>query len=300
VRIAFTPRVVERLRSRVDAIVNDLVTQVEPNGSMDVIKDVAEPLPLMVISELLGVPRADASQFVVWASDIASFQATGSAQLDNALRASRAVENIEQYFSRVCEERRAALGDDLISLMVSARDAEDQLTNDELINMCANFLLAGHETTRSLIGNGLLTLLTHPAQLDKLRANPQLITEAIEECLRFESPVQRGWRRVASDITVAGQDIKAGQLVFLMLGAANRDPQHFNEPDEFDVQREDNRHLAFGYGIHFCIGAPLARLEAPIALWTLINRFPKLRLNGDVRWNQNIHARGLQSLGVSW
>jgi cytochrome P450 len=254
----------------------------------------------MVICELLGIPRSDASQLVSWASDIASFQATGGARFDNAMRASRAVENIEHYFSRLCEERRNSLGEDLISLMLKARDSDDQLTDDELINMCANFLLAGHETTRSLIGNGLLTLLNHPVQLESLRSDPQLITSAVEECLRFESPVQRGWRRVVSDTTVRGQDIKAGQLVFMMLGAANRDPQHFETPDLFDIGRHDNRHLAFGYGIHFCIGAPLARLEGPIAISALIARFPKLRLDGDVRWNQNIHARGLQSLVVSW
>ena len=298
VRMAFTPRVIESLRERVHEIVNAMIDEHLAAGSMDVIADFAHVLPLTVICDLMGIPADDRGLFFEWGADFSGFQATGGARTDNARRAAAAVEKLEVYFNDLCNERRTHPGEDLISHMVEAQITGDRLTQDELINMSVNLLFAGHDTTRSLIGNALLILLCHPHDLETLRREPSAWKVAIEECLRYESPVQRGWRRMASDHEFHGRQLKEGQLVFMMLGAANRDPAQFPVADTFDIRRSENRHLAFGYGIHFCIGAPLARLEAPIALETLIHRAPALEMEEAPRWNDNIHLRGLDSLNV--
>ena len=264
VRMAFTPRVIEGLRGRIHEVVNSMLDELLPAGHMDVIKDFAHVLPLTVICELMGIPPEDRGVFFEWGADLSGFQATGGARLENARRAALAVEKLEDYFNRLCNERRAHPREDLISYMVRAQVAGDRLSQDELINMSVNLLFAGHDTTRSLIGNALVTLLRHPTDTNELRRDDSAWPTAIEECLRYESPVQRGWRRMASNHDFHGNPLKKGQLVFMMLGAANRDPAQFPDSDRFDVNRRDNRHVAFGYGIHFCIGAPLARLARAI------------------------------------
>jgi cytochrome P450 len=298
VRQAFTPRVVEGLRPQVTTIVDRLLDAVDP-GRFDVVAQVGFRLPITVICALMGLPPEDADLFAAWGDDVASFQATGRAVDENARRAAAAIVAVEEYFRGVVRLRTGHEGEDLISRLTEARDQGDRLTQDELINMCVNFLFAGHQTTEHLIGNGVHTLLCHPQELQAVRSEPALMSSAIEECLRFESPIQRGWRRATRDVQMRGQMIREGDLVFMMFGSANRDPAVFEAPDEFRVRREPNRHLAFGYGIHFCIGAPLARIEAPIAIARLLGRFPRLHVAEPPSWQPNIHLRGLRALWLS-
>jgi cytochrome P450 len=298
VRLAFTPRVVEGLRGRVEALVTELLDSVHSN-QFDLVDALAFPLPLMVISALLGVPATDRDRILVWSHDINDLQATGAAATERARRASRSMMEIEGYFRELCAERRAEPRDDLISTMLAAQQDNDRLTEAEMINMCVTFLIAGHETTKLLFGSAVQTLFSHPDQLQALRNDPGLYGLAIEEVMRFESPIQRGWRLMADDAVIHGHQIQAGQLVFMMFGAANRDPSRFDDPERFDISRSSNRHLAFGYGVHFCIGAPLARLEAPIALKLLFERFPKLRLLDGGELTPSIHMRGPRTLPVS-
>lgn len=299
VRDAFTPRVIDGMRPRVREIIDGFLDEIDPTEPFDLIERLAFRLPITVISELMGLPRADSERFALWADDVASFQATGHADADNARRAARAIEAVEDYFREVCDARRRTPADDLISRLVMAREEGDRLTQEELLNMCVNLLFAGHQTTEHLIANGLHALLRHPDQLRLLYEQPDLLPSAVEECLRYESPIQRAWRRVDVDTTVRGRTLRAGDLVFAMLGSANRDPDVFDDPDRFDITRSPNRHLAFGYGIHFCIGAPLARLEAPLALGALLERWPGLRLAGESTRERNIHLRGFTELRVA-
>lgn len=297
VRQAFTPRVVEALRPRVVSLVDEYLDSVDPSG-FDLIREFALRLPITVISDLMGLPRTDADRFVVLANEVGSLQATGRAVVENAHRAATAIREIEEHFDQVCRERRRQPGEDLISRMLEAREEGDRMTQDELINMCVNFLFAGHQTTEHLIGNAALLLLDRPSVRTGLDLDPGVWDTAIEECLRYESPIQRGWRRVSRDTEVRGRVVREGQLVYLMLGAANRDPDVFPSPDAFDVRRHPNRHMAFGYGIHFCVGAPLARIEAPIALRRLFARFPDLRLAERPTWQSSIHLRGRDRIEV--
>lgn len=293
IRLAFTPRMVEALRPRVEMLVDDYLDAVDPSG-FDLIQDLSFRLPITVILDLMGLPVSDAGRIAELATAVASLQSTGKASAENATRAAAAITEIEDYFAGVCDERRRAPGDDLISKMLAARDQEDRLTQDELINMCVNILFAGHQTTEHLIGNAARLFLDHPVERRRVNADPTLWTSAVEECLRFESPIQRGWRRVATDTELAGRSLRKDDLVYLMLGAANRDPSVFADPDTFDVGREPNRHLAFGYGIHFCIGAPLARIEAPIALRKLFAKFPEVRIKEPPSYHKSVHLRGLE------
>jgi cytochrome P450 len=297
VRLAFTPRVVEGLRGRVEKLVRELLDSVHAD-QFDLVAVLAFPLPLMVISALLGVPAADRDRILVWSHEINGLQATGSAASERARLASRSMVEIEEYFRELCAERRAEPRDDLISTMLAAQQDSDRLTEAEMINMCVTFLIAGHETTKLLLGSAVQTLFTHPDQLEALMHDPGLYPPAIEEVMRYESPIQRGWRLMADDAVIDGHQIHAGQLVFMMFGAANRDPTRFDDPDRFDISRASNRHLAFGFGVHFCIGAPLARLEAPIALKLLFERFPKLRLLDGAEITPSIHMRGPRALPV--
>jgi cytochrome P450 len=300
VRQAFTPRDVDKIRPCVQAIVDDLLDAVEATRHMDLVADLAYPLPIIVVSEVLGVPTSDRHQILKWDADMLGLQATGGAQTENARRAARSIVEIEEYFRQIVWQRRDRPQDDLISHMIAAQEAGDVLSNDEMINICVNFLLAGHETTRSLITNGVLTLLRQPDQFRDMRSDRSLLAAAVEEILRYESPIQRAWRRITEDTKFGGETFQAGQLVLIMLGAANRDPAHFSEPERFDIRRQDNRHLAFGYGIHFCIGAPLARVEGTIAIEALLQRFPNLHLAGPFEWFPSIHVRGPVTLPLAF
>jgi cytochrome P450 len=300
---AFTPRVVEVLRPHIQQIVDGLLDRAEDKGSMDLIEDFAYPLPVVVICEMLGVPVEDQERFKGWGLDIAR-------GLDGLLlgpespviqRSSEARTALAGYFRELIAERRAAPRADMLSGLIAAEEAGDKLTENELLATCILLLVAGHETTVNLIGNGSLALLRNPDQLHRLRENPGLIGTAVEELLRFDGPVQRTARIPSEDVTIGGQTIPKGDMVMPFIGAADRDPKHFPDPDRLDIGRTDNRHIAFGWGIHFCLGAPLARVEGQIAINTLVRRLPKLALTTDKpEFRQSLTLRGLSTLPVTF
>ena len=296
---AFTPRTVEASRERITAIIEGLVAGFLERGRADLQGEFAYPLPAIVISELMGVPEGDRELLIELSDGVVGIQRSGRAAVDEHLvRSAESIVRIEDYFRDLCQERRGRPGDDLVSALVDAEEAGDRLSEPELISMCTTLMIAGHETTRNLIANGMLTLLRRPDDLARLRSDEELLATAIEEMLRFESPIQRGWRRVAADVELHGERLREGQLVYLMLGAANRDPRVFDDPDRFDMSRQPNRHCAFGHGIHFCVGAPLSRLEARIAFPVLL-ALPHLELASDeVRWTPSVTHRGLEELEV--
>ena len=301
IRSVFSPRAIERARPLIVAAVDYLIDRVPKHGEMDIATDFAARLPATVLSQLIGIPASDEEAFLESGEDLMGLQAHGGwTTPEAALRANRGADRLERYLRQLATERRVAPGDDLISELASAHLANDRLTEDELVQTGFTLLTAGHHTTRNLITNSLITLFRHPRELGILRSDPSLWPSAVEECLRFESPVQRAWRRVAIDTTYGAHRLRTGQLMFMMIGAANRDPAHFSDPDSFDVRRHPNRHLAFGHGIHFCIGAPLARLEAHVALPRLLERLPTLKIDLQPNWHPNIHMRMPQSLLASW
>ncbi|GAT65680.1 cytochrome P450 [Planomonospora sphaerica] len=296
---AFTARRTASLAPRIQEITDRLVDTMEAAGEADLLDDFAFPLPITVICELLGVPSADRADFREWSASLITpaFTEEAARQRDAVNAAVRA------YFAGLIDERRRAPRDDMISALVTARDEEGLLSEQELLATLTLLLIAGHETTVNLIGNGMLALLTHPAQLGLLRERPELLPGAIEEFLRYEGPVERATFRFATeDMEIAGVPVPKGGVVHVSLGAAGRDPAAFDDPDTLDVTRTGNHHLAFGHGIHFCLGAPLARLEARIAFETLLSRLPGIRLAcpaEDVAWRLNGSLiRGLQALPV--
>jgi cytochrome P450 len=295
----FTPRLIESQRARVQLLVNDLLDAVAENGGMDVIADFAFLLPVAVIGDMLGIPVGDRAQFKQWADDINAFVGTGSAVSQSGGQAQKSLLELREYFRGLIELRRSYPREDLITALASAED-QGRLCNDgELLSVCVTLLLAGYETTMSFIGNATLALLNHPLQLEKLIQEPYLFPNAVEELLRFEGPIHRQWRVAAADVELDGKQIAKGQLVGAMLGAANRDPEQFPDPDRLDINRQNVRHVAFGFGIHFCLGAPLARLEGEIALRTLLSRFPRMRLAiRELSWRQEITIHGLKSLPI--
>lgn len=297
---AFTPRRIQSLEPHIEQMSLELLTRIRERSTADFIADYARPLPIMVIAELLGVPFEDHDRFSAWSDQIM----TGSDSVlggEEAARASQeAMASLVAYFTSLIERRRRQPRDDLISALIAARDAEDRLSEDELLGMCVLLLIAGHETTVNLIGNGLLTLLRHPDQLALLRRHSEYLTLAIEEMLRFESPVQRSTPRFAAEsFEIEGQRIEAGQQISLMFGAANRDPAYFPDPDRFDVTRHPNPHVGFGSGIHYCLGAPLARIEARVAFSHILEHLPTIRLATDQpEWKPVTWLRGLRRLPV--
>jgi cytochrome P450 len=300
---AFTPRALEKLRPGIQQIVDALLDQVAGRGSMDLIEEFAYPLPVRVICEMLGVPVQDHERFKAWGLDIARGLDAIMLPPDSEVgqRSVSGRRALAEYFRELIAERRAAPRDDMLSALIAAEEAGDKLNEEELLATCILLLVAGHETTVNLIGNGTLALLRHPAELRKLRDHPGLIGSAVEELLRFDGPVQRTARIPSEDITIGGQTIGKGELVMPFLGAADRDPAQFPDPDRLDLTRTDNRHIAFGMGIHFCLGAPLARMEGQIAIKTLLARLPRLTLATDrPRFRQSLTLRGLQALPVSF
>jgi len=300
---AFTPRVIEQLRPHIQQIVDGLLDKVEGKPGMDLIEQFAYPLPVIVICEMLGVPVADHERFKGWGLDIARGLDAIMLPPDSpvAERSMHARHALAAYFRELIAARRAAPRDDMLSGLIAAEEAGDKLSEDELLATCILLLVAGHETTVNLIGNGSLALLRHPDQRKRLQDDPGLITTAVEELLRFDGPVQRTARIPSEDVVIGGRTIGKGEMVMPFIGAADRDPAQFPDPDRLDLGRTDNRHIAFGWGIHFCIGAPLARVEGQIAINTLLRRKPKLALATETpEYRQSLTLRGLSHLPVSF
>lgn len=296
---AFTARRVERLRPRVEEIAGALLDGIAARGEADLIEDLAVPLPIQVICEMLGVPASDRGRFREWTAvlTVPALTAEARAHRREVARA------FTGYLREVIAERRARPEDDLVSALIAARDGDAALTEAEMVNSIGLLLIAGHETTVNLIGNGVLALLRAPGQLDLLRRRPELLPSAVEELLRFDGPLEWASQRIAlEDMEIAGTPIPKGAWVHVSLGAADRDPAVFEAPDRLDVTRAPKRHVAFGHGIHFCLGAPLARLEGRIAIGGLLDRFPGLALAvppADLRHHRTGSiVRGLVSLPV--
>jgi pimeloyl-[acyl-carrier protein] synthase len=299
---AFTPRMVESVRPRAQALAEELLDAAAPTGTLDVIAGYAMPLTLTVISEMLGVPIESREEMRAWAGVLV--QAI-DCKRDTAIYgpATEVAMRLVALFGGVLEERRASPRADLISELLQAHEQGDRLSEQELIVTATTLLLAGHETTVNLIGNGMLALLRHPDQFALLRAQPDLVPSAIEEFLRFEAPSQMASRVAPEEMELGGQIIGRGEILNLLLGSGNHDPDAFNDPDGLDIARASNRHLAFGTGMHYCLGAPLARLEGQVAIETLPRRFPHARLSADPtlapEWRETISFRGLRSLWLT-
>jgi cytochrome P450 PksS len=297
---AFTPRLIEELRERVQALTDELLDAARRHGRMELIHDYALPIPTTIIAEMLGVPVGDRHTFHRWSSAIVSSNPSGWGVV-------KAIPNVMafiRYIRKLVKTRQADPQDDLVSALVQVEEAGDQLSEDELLAMIFLLLVAGHETTVNLIGNGTLALLEHPEQMEKLRSDPTLIKPAVEELLRYSSPLETATERYArEDMTIAGVTIPRGELVYAVIASANRDKRKFTNPDTLDITRDPNRHLTFGQGIHYCLGAPLARLEGQIAVNTLLRRSHELRLAaapGALRWRHGLVLRGLETLPVAF
>ena len=294
---AFTPRAVRELHPRVQRIVDDLLNDLEGKDRFDIIESFAFPMPVTVIAEMLGVPAQDMDRFKDWSNDI-SLTIEPSLREDQIRRVERASEELYAYFESIIEERRREPQDDMITALLNAENEGDRLTHEELLGTLVLLLVAGNETTRNLIGNGMRALLKHPDQLRKLRGNPDLLDSAINELLRYDSPVQLDGRLVHSDVDVAGHRIRAGQRILCAIGAANRDPSAFAEPEKLDIERSESSHIAFGRGIHHCLGAPLAMLEARAAFSALLDRFSHIELVSEPVYRKQVVLRGVEELWV--
>jgi cytochrome P450 len=295
---AFTPRLIERLRGRIESLCEELLDHMDRargrQDGIDLVAGYALPLPATVIAELLGVPAEDHAKFHRWSNRLVSVSSGR-----DMLRAIPAAHSFVRYLRRLVERRRADPQDDLITALIRAEEAGDKLSEDELLAMAFLLLVAGHETTVNLIASGTLALLEHPEQTEKLRRDPSLVKPAVEELLRYTSPVEMATERYArEDAEIGGTTVPRGELVLAVLGSANRDERHFEDPEALDLARDPNRHLAFGRGgLHHCLGAPLARMEGQIALNSLLRRFPRARLASEtLRWRRGLFLRGLERL----
>lgn len=297
---AFTPRLIEQLRGRIQSVCDELLDAAAANGRMDLVRGYAMPLPLTVITDLLGIPPPDRLRFHSWSNSlIAAFAGIG-----DALRAFANVWPFRSYLRKLFAQRRVRPHDDLVTALVQAEEAGDKLNEEELQAMVGMLLFAGHETTVNLIGSGTLALIQHPQQRDRLQQNPALAESAVEELLRYTSPADFSTPRVTrEEVRIGNVAIPQGEMVLAVLGSANHDEIQFPDPETLDLARAPNRHLALGLGTHFCLGAPLARLEGQISLTTLFRRFPNLRLAGapeSLRWRKGLFLRGLEELPVAF
>src|SRR5579862_5803979 len=298
---AFTPRRVERLRSHIQEIMERLLDAVVGKDHMDVIADFASPAPAIVTAEMLGVPVKDHQQLKEWSADFAEMLGNFQHNPDRFPRVLRSVEEMCSYFRSAMKEQRLHPRDGLVSAMMEAKVEGSALTEDEIIANLILTMVGGQETTTNLIGNGILTLLRNPEQMQQLRDDPSIIQVAVEELLRYESPSQYTGRLAPEDVQLGGKTISKRQAVLAVMGAANRDPERFPDPDRLDLTRKDNRHVAFGWGPHFCFGAPLARIEGQIAFAAVLRRFPDMQLDCErLVWRENLGLRGLTALPVSF
>jgi cytochrome P450 len=278
---AFTPRAVAALEPAVERIVTECLDRIEARREFDVIADLALPVPATLICEMLGVPASDRDRFTVWTAEATHGLAAQVAPAEVIDRARRAGLALADYFEKLIEERRTSLGDDILSEMIRAEEDGDTLSHSELISQSIGLLIAGFETTIGLIGNGVRQLLLHPDELTRLRANPELINRATEECLRFDGPIPLTLRIPHEDVSFGEQVIPKDATVMVLLAAANRDPARFPDPDRFDIARDPNPHIAFGGGTHLCLGTHLARMETRAAIGGLFRRFPRIDLQSD-------------------
>jgi cytochrome P450 len=297
----FKPEVLRQLRPRIQKTVDALLDKVQAAGRMDFMRDFAHPLPALVIAEMLGVDREDEEKFIAWSDQVALFMGNPKSTVEQARLAQDGLLALTEYFRVLLPERRREPGDDLVSLLIRAEEGGEALTAEELLAQCSMLLFAGHETTRNLLGNGLLALLRHPAQLEMLKEQPSLMYGALKELLRYDSPVQYTVRVAAEPFTLHGREIEVGHELVLLIGSANRDPLKFEAPHALDITREQGLPLSFGYGAHVCIGATTSLLEAEVAFGTLLRRMPNLRLAGGTpSWSPNVAFRGLAGLPVTF
>jgi cytochrome P450 len=298
---AFSPTIIRELEPRMGAIADSLIDGLLDRESGDFVRDFAMPLPVTVITEMMAVPEADREQMLDWVFMFLTGIDSIIKDTEVVARQRDALGALMEYFAHLVEIRKKSPGNDLVSTLIAAQAQSQEGTAQELLGMCAFLLVTGHETTVNLLASGLYTLLRHPEQLERLRRQPDLMPTAIEEMLRYESPFQRSsFRITVAPCEIAGKRLAAGEQVGAVIGAANRDPAEFSNPDRFDIARTPNRHLAFGSGIHACLGATMARIEARIAFSRLIARVPDIQLAGDITWKHNTVLRGLASLPVEY
>jgi cytochrome P450 len=298
---AFTVKMVEGLRSFAEKVVDDVLDAAAATGRMDIVKDLATPLPAVVIARMLGIPSGDVGRFKSWTNDVMALISAPVATEEIIATCHRGVVGLFGYFHDLIKARRRALGDDLLSQLITVEEQGTVLTEEELVATCATVLVGGHETTTHLISNSVLAFLRHPAELEALRAHPELIPGAVEEMLRYDGAAMAVVRRALEDVELGGQRIEAGQFLFGVLHAGNHDPAHFPDPDRLDIRRKDVRHLGLGQGIHYCVGAPLARLETQVALRKIVERLPGLRLGTEaLEWVPSIAIHGVVSLPVAF
>ncbi|MGN7284034.1 cytochrome P450 family protein [Shouchella rhizosphaerae] len=301
VQKAFTPRMVEKLRGRIVDIANELLDKVQHKEEMNLIEDYAFPLPIIVICEMLGVPFKDQDQFRKWSDTI--MESVNNPQL--AEQSEQVMSAFVDYLRGLIAEKRNHLQDDLISDLIRVEEDGDVLSEEEMYALVFVLIIAGHETTVNLIGNGMLALLEHSDQREKLQSQPELIHSAVEEMLRYDGPAEvSNIRWATEDVELQGKPVRKGDMLLISLASANRDKEAFDEPDMFDITRETNNHLAFGKGVHFCLGAPLARLEGEIAISTLLQRMPKLRLKktgrDSLQWRPGMIIRGVKEIPLQF
>ena len=298
---AFTPARVEALRAHIQDIANRLLDEAIPQGEMELIADFAAPLPSIVTAELLGVPIADHRMLKDWSADFAEMLGNFQHNPDRTSRVLNTVSEMTAYFEDAIREQRVRPRDGLVHSLLTAEVDGDRLNNDEVVASLIVTMVGGQETTMNLIGNGILSLLRNPEVAEELRNNPPLISSAVEELLRYESPSQHTARLAQDDVELGGKLIRKRQAVYAVMGAANRDPVRFPDPDRLDIRRPDNRHVAFGFGAHFCFGAPLARMEGQVAFATILRRLKNLQLKpGPISWRNNLGLRGLNALPLSF
>jgi len=299
VQKAFTPRTVASLGPRIRALASDMLGQAVKQGRFDFVADVAHPLPVILIAEMLGAPIQDRPLFKRWSADILGFQGTGKTTVELASVSQKSLLEMFDYMSRLIDERRANPQDDVITALALAEESGQRFTRDELLATCNTLLTAGHETTTNLIGTLVRLLLATGDSWSQLKAEPALIDSAIEEALRYDAPKQRNFRRIKKTHVFGGVELGENQMIFQLIGSANRDPERFDNPDSFDIRRMENDHLSFGSGIHFCLGAPLARMEARIVLETLLSLMPGCSLvEGGFKWQERVQFRGPGELWI--